>query len=345
MARNVTNTNWGDSLFVSHKEGDNTFVTVPKNIEDFRQSTMMMALLKIFEIKMWIPSLSTKELPVAVIETKEGSYFAGFVSGALRQQTGPLETGTSKYNRGVRAFQTHCVEQKHGKSRHLKTGGLDSLNKRLSDMKGFTTTWWGLRSTITALFKSIPCIEVTDLRTYVRSKEELLKTIKTRLHSENGGCYRPEELRFLSARYNSAKVNLNRFIARIERPDEELAQHFDELYAPVKTEVDAADNEIKANLAARARILFPNDNKKKSQQWAKKTLAEKLSDLSEDKLKEFMPETLPGVQSLPVPIEGNTQERNLAIQRRYAPCRDDQNAMEVITSWYSSFDSSLEDAE
>jgi len=210
-------------------------------------------------------------------------------------------------------------------------------------MKGFTTTYWGLRSTITALFKSLPVIEVTDLSTYVRSKEELLKTVKTRLACENGGCYRPEELRFLSGRYNKAKATLNGFLARIERPDEELATHFDELYAPVKTIVDAADNEIKANLASRARILFPNDNKKKSQQWAKKTLAEKLSDLPEDKLKEFVPETLPGIMALPVAVEGNSKQRSEAITRRYKPSADSESAQEVVTSWYSSFDSSLEE--
>jgi hypothetical protein len=321
------------------------FVTVPKNIEDFRTSTMMMAILKIFELKEWIPALSTKELPSAVLETKEGSFFAGFVSGATRQKTGSLESGTSKYNRGIRAFQTYCVERKFGKTRHLRTGGLDSLNKRLSEMKGFTTTYWGLRSTITALFKSLPVREVSDLSSYVRSKEELLKTIKTRLACENGGCYRPEELRFLSAKYNSAKETLNAFLARIERPDEELAAHFDELYAPVKTSVDAADNEIKANLASRARILFPNDNKKKSQQWAKKTLSEKLLDLSEDKLKEFMPETLPGVMALPVPVEGESlDQRNQAIRSRSARNADNERAMEVVTSWFSNFDSSLEEA-
>jgi hypothetical protein len=343
MARNVSNTEWNKTIFVSHKEGDRTMVTVPKNIEAFRTSTMMMSILKIFEIKNWIPALSTEELPVAVLETKEGAFFAGFVSGTLRPTTGALETGTSKYSRGLRAFQIYCVEQRYGRSRHLRTGGMDSLTKRLSEMRGFTSSYWGLRSTITSLFKSVPVNKVTDLHTYVRSKEELLKTVKTRLACENGGCYRPEELRFLAAKYNSAKEKLNSFLARIERPDEELAQHFDELYAPVKTVVEAADNEIKANLASRARILFPNDNKKKTQQWVKKTLAEKLSDLSEDKLQEFMPETLPGIMALPVEVAGNVQQRQNAIRQRYARCADDERAQEVITSWFSNFDSSLEE--
>jgi hypothetical protein len=319
-------------------------ITVPHNIEDFRESTMMMAILKINELKNCVPSLSSKELPKAVIETKEGAFFAGFVSAATRRNTGPLEQGSSKYARGIRAFQTYCVEQKYGKARHLRTGGLDSLNKRLSEMKGFTTQWWGLRSTITAMFKSLKPIPVSDLETYVRSKEELLKTIKTRLACENGGCYRAEELRYLSARFSRAKEALNAFTARLTRPDEELALQFDELYSPVKTMVEAADNEIKANLAARARILFPNDNKKKTQMWAKKTLNEKLHDLSEDKLAEFMPETLPGIRASPVQVEGTNPELRTKLMRlRYAGTQD-ESAYEVIISWFSSFDPSLEEA-
>jgi hypothetical protein len=344
MARNVTNTNWDESLFVSKQVNNQNMVTVPMNIEAFRESTIMMAILKIFELKGSIPSLSRSELPPAVIETKEGAFFAGFVSAATRKTTGPLEQGTSKYSRGIRAFQIYCVEQRYGKARHLRSGGLDSLNKRLSEMKGFTTQWWGLRSTITALFKSLKPVEVSNIESYVRSKEELQKTIKTRLQSENGGCYRAEELRYLATRYSHAKTMLNTFVARLSRPDEELAEHFDELYAPVKTAIETADNEIKANLAARARILFPNDNKKKTQQWIKKTLVEKLYDLSEDKLQEFLPETLPGIRAIPVTVEGTPQQIQLAIQRRYNQCADSESAQEVITSWYSSFDSSIEEA-
>jgi hypothetical protein len=337
MARNVTNTNWDESLFVSKLVNNQMMVTLPCNIEDFRESTMLMAILKVYELKNIIPSLSTKDLPKAVLETKEGAFFAGFVSAATRSTTGPLEQGTSKYSRGIRAFQIYCVEQKYGKARQLRTGGHDSLNKRLSEMKGFTTQFWGLRSTITALFKSLRPVPVSDVETYVRSKEELLKTIKTRLACENGGCYRAEELRFLAARYGRAKEMLNAFTARLNRPDEELATHFDELYAPVKTIVETADSEIKANLASRARILFPNDNKKKTQQWIKKTLADKLSDLDESKLSEFMPETLPGIRALPVDVQGTPEQVQQAIRRRYVQCADDQNAQEVITSWYSNF--------
>jgi hypothetical protein len=343
MARSMNTTGWTDSLFVANTQGDNTYVTVPKNIEDFRDSLMMSSILRCYAYKNWIPTLSTAELPKAVLDTKEGAFFAGFVMAASYEKTGPLQDANTKYSRGIRAFQIFSVEKTMAKSRHLRNGGMAALTERLSGMKGFTQAFWGLRASLVTLFKSLRPIPVSDLSSYVKSKEELLKIVKTRLHFENGGCYRPEELRFLSERYVATKTKLNAFLMRIERPDEELAAHFDEIYAPIKSELEIADNEIKANLAARARILFPNDNKKRSQTWARKSLSEKLSELSEDKLKEFLPETLPGISANPVPIEGNPDQRTRALQRRYSRS-ESESAREVITSWYANYDSSLEEA-
>jgi len=183
------------------------------------------------------------------------------------------------------------------------------------------------------------------LQTFVKSKEELTKAVKTRLHFENGGCYRPEELSYLSERYQGVKEILNLFLVRMERPDESFARDFEEIYAPVKTAIDSADSEIRANLASRARILFPNDNKKKTQTWAKKALSEKLLDLSDDKLKEFVPESLPGISANPIPIEGdNPTIKNQAIQRRYSTLSS-EGAREVVTSWYASFDPAFREDE
>jgi hypothetical protein len=342
MARNINASNWNETLFEHNKDNGVDYVTVPKNIEDFRDSLMMISILKIYEIKGWVPTLSSVEMPKAVLETKEGAFFAGFVSGSLRQQTGAIESGNTKYSRGIRAFQIFSVEKTQGRSsRHLRTGGMDSVTERLSSMKGFTQAYWGLRARLVTLFKSLKEIPVSELGTYVKSKEELLKTIKTKLHFENGGCYRPEELSYLSARYANTKNELNKFLGRLERPDEELAKNFNELYAPVKTSIETADNEIKANLSSRARILFPNDNKKRTQTWAKKSLSEKLSDLSEDKLKEFLPETLPGIIAMPIQVEGSPQRRISLLGQRYPT--EDNLIREVIASWYANFDESEED--
>jgi hypothetical protein len=335
-ARSINDTNWNETLFVPKEDNNRTMVTVPKNIEAFTDSLMMMSILKLFEVKGWIPVLSSKELPKGVLETKEGAFFAGFVSASLRSETGEMDSGTTKYAKGVKAFQTYSVEKAHGKSKHLKTGGMDMVTERLSSMKGFTQAYWGLRGTIVSIFKGVKAAKVTHLETYVKSKAELLKVVKTRLHYENGGCYRPEELIYLGERYRPAKALLDAFLARLDNPDNELATQFDRLYAPVKTAVDAADNEIKANLASRARILFPNDNKKRSQQWARKSLTEKLSDLSEDKLKEFRPETLPGIMANPTE-RSVEDDLDAYLADRYRTVKNAQG-FAVVNSWYSEFE-------
>jgi hypothetical protein len=336
-ARGINESEWTDSLFVVKQDGNTNKITVPKNIETFSESLMMMSLLKIFEIKKWQPVLSTKELPKAVLETKEGAFFAGFVSGALREETGELNDGTSKYAKGVKAFQTYSVEKAYGKAKHLRTGGMAKVTERLSVMKGFSQAYWGLRGSIVTLFKSLPPAKVTNLETYVLSKSELLKNIKTRLHYENGGCYRPEELAFMATKYQVARNALTGFIASLDHPTEDLAKRFDQLYAPVKTLVDAADNEIKANLASRARILFPPEKKKATIAWAKKPLVEKLLDLSEDKKKTFYPETLPGIMVAPE-LRSEYEDLESFVSARYPQTANNESIKEVVFSWFSNFE-------
>jgi hypothetical protein len=336
-ARGINDTEWTDSLFVVKQDGDRTKITVPKNIETFSESLIMMSLLKIFEIKQWQPVLSSKELPKAVLETKEGAFFAGFVSGALSQTTGPMNDGTSKYAKGVKAYQTYSVEKAYGKARHLKTGGMSKVTERLSAMKGFSQEYWGLRGSIVTLFKSIPPAKVTHLETYVLSKPELMKTIKTKLHFENGGCYRPEELTYLANRYSAAKTMLTAFISQLSNPTEKLATEFDRLYAPVKTIVDTADNEIKANLASRARILFPQDKKKSTITWSKLPLSEKLLSLSEDKKKAFYPETLPGVVVAPE-LRSEYKDLESFVSARYPQTANNESIKELVFSWFANFE-------
>jgi hypothetical protein len=275
-----------------------------------------------------------------VLDTREGAFFAGFVSASLRDETGEMETGSTKYCKGIKAYQTYSLEKAYGKCKHLRTGGMDKVTERLSSMKGFTQSWWGLRSTIVALFKGLRAARVTRLETYVKSKNELLKTVKTRLQYENGGCYRPEELTYLGARYLDAKTTLNNFLSQLDTPSENLAKRFDAVYAPVRQAVEAADNEIKANLAARARILFPQDKRKKSQTWSKMTLTEKLLDLPEDKLELFRPETLPGITAMTTDVSKADMDAYLG--SRYRTCPKTDTIKEVISSWYSTFEASEE---
>jgi hypothetical protein len=334
-AKGINETGWSDSIFVPKQDGNTVYVTVPKNIEVFQESLLMMSILKIFEIKNWIPVLSTSDLPKAVLETKEGAFFAGFVSGALQKSTGPLNSGSSKYCKGIRAYQTYSVEKEFGKARHLRHDGMAKLLARLSGMRGFTQEHWGLRASIITLFKGLPSKKVDHLNTYLQPKSELVKNIKTRLQYENGGLYRPEELSYLGAKFADARKALNEFTSQLDKPSEVLARDFEKDYARVKTIVDTADNEIKANASARARILFPQDKKKSTITWAKKPLSEKLSDISEEKATVFKPETLPGIQAVPVTREKGEPWSNY-ILRKYTGNKEDTK--DVILSWYTNFE-------
>jgi hypothetical protein len=335
-ARGINDTDWTSSMFVVKNDSGSVKITVPKNIEVFSDSLLMMSILKICEIKGYQPVLSENELPKSVLETKEGAFFAGYVLASTRHETGEMNSGSSKFAKGEKAFQTYSVEKAYGKARHLKTGGQAKLTERLSAMKGFTQAYWGLRGSVVALFKSLRPSVVTNLETYVLSKNELLKNVKTKLQCENGGCFRSEELMYLSNRYSNAKASLNAFLARLDNPTEDLAKRFDEVYAPVKTIVDRADSEIKANLASRARILFPQDKKKATVQWSKKPLSEKLQDLDEEKKLVFKPESLPGITVTPV-VRKESDQLETFLEEKY-DLDDDEPVRGVVFSWYTNFE-------
>lgn len=303
----------------------------------------MMSLLKIMEIKKWRPVLSSSELPKGVLETKEGAFFAGFVSGALSEETGAIDTGTSKYAKGHRAHQIFSVEKTHGKARHLRNGGMSKITERLSSMKGFTQAYWGLRGSLVTLFKGVPSSRVTHLNTYVLHKSELVKIVKTKLQYENGGCFRPEEISYLQDRYQTQRERLNAFISRFENPDMELAESFNQIYAPIKTLVDAADTEIKNVLASRARILFPETKKKSIIAWRSKPLGEKLIDLSEEQMTAFRPESLPGIVSTVVDVNEFATTREY-LGRKYPQAGGNVPIGEIVTSWYNSYESLNETA-
>jgi hypothetical protein len=335
-ARSMNETDWTSSLFVSKLENGKTYVTVPANIEAFSESLFMIAIIKLFEIKQWIPVVSTKELPTAVFETKEGAFFAGFISAASRSETGKLNDGTSKYNKGERAYQTYSVEKEFGKVYHLKIGGLDKLLERLSVMKGFTKDYWGLRGALAAIFKSVKPAKVTELTSFFQSENEIAKHIKTKLHYKNGGIFRPEELAVLDSRYHVVQTELDKFLSTIRQPTEALARDFADKYSYIKGLIDRADNEIKPVMAARARILFPQDKKKKTVAWSKKSIQEKILDIENDSmLIHFAPDSLPGVQA-----RGQTQQKagsTQYIKDVYGHFDTNPIVLDMITSWYNNF--------
>jgi len=136
--------------------------------------------------------------------------------------------------------------------------GLATL-ARLSDMKGFTREYWGLRGTLAALLKTIKPAKVSDLKTYFLPKSEVMKHIKTKLPYENGGLFRAEEISYLSAGFSDTKNDLNEFIMKIENPTEEFIMEFQKEYAPIKTRIEQAEQSI--------RLLAVNRSKKTLPSW------------------------------------------------------------------------------
>jgi len=336
-SRAIGSTEFVNTLFATQTSAEgNTQVCVPKNIESFTNNMLMMSLLKIFEKKLWIPVVGEKELPTGVFETNDGKYFAGFVAASTRVNTGPLDKESSKWNKGVRSYQLFCVERQHGKSAHLKIGGMDKLIKRLSAMKGFTKDYWGLKNTIISIFKSIAPKPVTDLQTYMKSKPEIMKDIKTKFVHNNGGLFRAEEIAYLDARYRRPKEELERFLGLLDNPTQELAMGFNGYYTAAKVFVDNANNEMRMCAANRARLAFPDSKRKQDIAFKKKSLVEKLTELSEEKLVNWKPDTLPGI-TFRTRSTHQVHSREWIAESYTLPADLNVEATSVVESWHNGF--------
>jgi hypothetical protein len=276
-------------------------------------------------------------LPKEVLETRDGLFFAGFVGQALQDETGPRITSSTKYGKGRKAYQTYSIEKRYGKPNHLRIGGMAKLQGIINEMKGFTKAWWGLRATILTIFKSMPGQRVSHLETFVRAKSDINKHIKTTFKYKNGGLLRPEEIVYLDNRYEAQISAFNAFQARLDVPDADLAQNFETLYGALKTRIDIVNNEVSLFIANRSRIAFPSSKKKSDITFSKKSLSEKLSTMSADKLALWEPTTLPGISKNTVAptIQVGSPEY---IEAAFAALRNNAMALEVIQSWYSGLD-------
>lgn len=334
-ARSIDAKDWKDSLFATNVRDDATYVTVPKNVEAFQGNLLFISILKIFEIKGWIPTLSEKELPSAVLTTNDGHFYAGFVAQSLRRQTGPLNTGTQKFDKGARAHQLYSVEKAHKNQTHLRQGGVDKLTKKLSDMRSFTQAYWGLRGTIASLFKSVPTSSVTDLHTYIKPKPELMKVIKSKFAYQNGGLFRPEEIAYFDVRYHNEKERLDEFVALLDQPTETLARDFQALYSRVRAGIARADHEVQNVATQRARLCFPAGNKPKDKKFAKKSLTEKILSFREEQKIQFKPESLPGIVYMNSSSGANVGSEAWLVA--FYGEDPGETAREIILSWYSNF--------
>lgn len=302
----------------------------------------IISLVRLCVLMKWKIQLSTKEVPVDVFETSEGAYFAGFIAAACLKQTGPKINGTTKFSKGVLAFQTFSVEKKRGKLSHLRTGGMDKLLMRLSLMKGFTKDWWSLRGSIAAILKMIPPTEVTDLKTYMMSKPDILKTIRTKLPYENGGLFRTSEIAALSAKYSKVTEMVNAFTSNLDSPTEEFASNFLSHYAPVKTSIEQVDRDLRTLAVNRSKILFPVGKKKSILKFKAKSLEDKLEEVVEKNEILFLPESLPGISR---DGESKLKTGSAGWKKAVYGTYSNAYAKELIDSWYSSHSTEVEDDE
>jgi hypothetical protein len=334
-SRLVHDSDFKDSLFILKKEVAGSYITFPKNIESFADNLFMISLLKLATHKKWTIQLSTKELDTKVLDSAEGAFIAGFIAASCLTTTGEYVSGTTRFSKGVSAFQSFSVEKKYGKVAWLRTGGMDNLMQRLSGMKGFTKDYWGLRGTLAALLKMIDPVEVSNLKTYFLPKTEVMKHIRTKLPYENGGLFRPEEIALLHNGCTQVKGQLDEFLLKLDHPTEEFVKNFVSEYAPIKTAIERIDSMVRLLAVNRSKVLFPPGNKKSTKKFRAMNLEDKLSDLASEKPELFAPESLPGIRRV--------KESNLKVaspQWKSAVYGEDYNneaIKDVIDSWYSKF--------
>jgi len=206
-------------------------------------------------------------------------------------------------------------------------------------MKGFTKDYWGLRGSIAALIKLVQPIEVTNLNTFMASKTDIKKTIRTKLPFENGGLFRTEEISALGAKYSKVSELLNAFTAKLEHPTEEFAQNFGSEYNPVKTAMDQVDKDLKMLAINRSKVLFPAGKKKSLAKFKAKTLDEKLEEVVEKHENLFVPESLPGISrdGTSTGDVGSPQWKKASYS-----CYSNTYAKEIIDSWYLSHSTEVE---
>jgi hypothetical protein len=333
-ARTQNTTKEKDLFTVYSKDGTNVFV-LPKNLSDFKDTQLMYAILSAATEKDYVFELhSEKELPPKVLKTEDASFFAGFVRQAKEAEVGTRIEATTRYAKGRECFQRLCVERHFGKANHLHKDGSDRFKKKMSSQTCFTKEFFHYRAAIQTLFLSLRAPKPADLKSFMKSKEELIKGIHTQLSWRNRGVFRPEEITYLDSLFQDSTEALTGFIRRLSDPDSLLAEKYEDEYAAVRTKVRYCENQVTGLINRRASIVFiPNSKKKKDIEWNKKKLLEKLALIeAKDKITPFMPTSLPGIV-LERPIADVFAALSLTrLQETYA-LGEDPLAAEVVTSW------------
>jgi hypothetical protein len=294
--RGINATNHEDTLFVtkvySTDEGKKTFITVPKNAEQFADSLFMISIFTIIKGLGYEIKASTKEVPVKILATNHSEWFAGYVNAWLDKGGRSAESGSSKYSKGYFSYQSQAIKASHGSKHldHLKLSS-DTPGSFLSKMETFTKEHWGLRAQISLLFKAIaPTKSVIPLHTFLRSAADLQRRkIRKSLPFQNGGVFTPSEVSLMKHQSSAEIAVVDATRTRLNTRDEDLALNFESVISEYRSAMKRLDERAKPIIALRAPILFPKSKRKPDVIWSKKRLDEKLQLMADKDLPAFSP--------------------------------------------------------
>jgi hypothetical protein len=296
-ARGIREVEWRDKLFTPHFDGSETYFPIPNNVVDFKDNLLFISLLKIAQIRDWRIVISTVKLPVTTLKTDKGMYFAGYVAMSQQEFAGQRIKPSNLFEKGQLARQTEAVIAHVGKrNAHIRRTP-HSIGKILADMGGFTRTFWGARSAISAIFANLPIPKVDDIVSYMLSGGELIgKIVRKSLPYQNGGVFRKEELQYLDGYYRTELTTMEEVHRMCNNPKKGFAETFYERVDELAQICKNIDKSLGALFAQRAQYLFRSSSKRKSDiKWAQKSLNDKIAAMSlEDLERFFVPTNLPG---------------------------------------------------
>jgi hypothetical protein len=277
-----------EQLFTVIKREEKVYLVLPKNMHELADSHLMQSMVGAMKVNKHIPLQGSIDLPIAsVIPVKEnnGMFFLGFVSVAVRKQTGTLDEKTSKWSKGVRCAQLTRINNEIKNTTHLKEIKMNVQTAVTKYYAKFQKDTWSIRSRIGSyLASTLKSVEITELKSYLKGKEYIVsKIIKNKFPWENGGLFYEEEIKFVSNSITKIKSSYNNFVNQLDKPDDDFVRNFWNLYNKAIEPLGVYIKFYQTKAAERAKILFP-PNKSKNKNWLKMSLKDKLRIIETDKL-------------------------------------------------------------
>jgi hypothetical protein len=302
-AKGIKETHWSHRLFVPHQEAKDTFVPLPKNLADFADNLLMITILKSIELCGYHCVISETELKSDVLKSDKSMYLAGYIACKESGTVGTRKKATNLYERGYLYCQTEAVlATVGGRNAHIRKCE-HSVGKILSEMTGFTRENWGIRGALGSLFSAVPKPKVPEasIVSYMLKSGELIgKVVRNKLPYSNGGVYRKEELAYFDEKYGAVKAEMERFHTLLKNPNKDLPGLFWNSVDHLAQECKAIEKALGPVFTKRARILFRNNSKKKSDiKWNQLSLDDKITQIDENQFQQlFSPLDLPGFSAV-----------------------------------------------